>query len=169
MLIPAILKRDEILEGYKRYFYTEDMMYESGGLGNWLPDIKEEPDERRYQYAIVDSHEKLIGYLDYCIDWYKSCAYNFGLLSFDRGNPLVGKELFAEMSKLIHEYKLHRIEWGMVGGNPVERSYDKFCERYGGTKHIFRDAMKDKCGNYRNTVLYEIINDMQKNERKMPQ
>lgn len=159
MLIPAIIKKNEILEGYKRYFYTEDMMYESGGLGNWLPDIKEEPDEGRYQYAIVDSNKKLIGYLDYCIDWYRSCAYNFGLFSFDRGNPLVGKALFVEMNKLIHEYKLHRIEWRMVSGNPVERSYDKFCERYGGTKHIFRDAMKDKYGNYHDDVIYEIINN----------
>lgn len=85
MLIPVILKKEEILEGYKRYFYTQDMMYETGGLGNWLPDIKEAPDEGRYQYAIVVDHsEKLIGYLEYSIDWYKSCAYNFYLIGISK-------------------------------------------------------------------------------------
>ena len=74
MLIPAIIKKNEILEAFKRYYYTDDMMYETGGLSNWLPNIQEETENGRFQYAIVNSEEKLIGYLDYNIDWYTSCA-----------------------------------------------------------------------------------------------
>lgn len=39
MLIPAILKKSEILQNFKKYYYTDDMMYESGGLNNWTPNI----------------------------------------------------------------------------------------------------------------------------------
>lgn len=159
MLIPAIIKKDEILEAFKRYYYSDDMMYETGSLGNWLPDIQDEPEEGKFQYAIVDSNENLIGYLDYYIDWYNSCASRFGLLSFDRGNIIIGKDLYHEINKLIHDYKLHRIEWRMIGGNPVERSYDRFCKKFNGTKHILRDAIKDKYGKYHNDIIYEIIND----------
>lgn len=128
MLVPAILFKDKILEEFKKYYYTEDMMYETGGLTNWLPDIQEETESGRFQYAIVDSKQKLLGYLDYHIDWYSSCASRFGLISFDRGNPTVGRDLYSELNKLINDYKLHRIEWRMIGGNPVEKHYDKFCE-----------------------------------------
>lgn len=159
MLIPAIIKKNEILEAFKRYYYSNDMMYETGNLNNWLPSIQEEPVGGSYQYAIVDKEEKLIGYLDYHVDWYNSCAHRFGLFSFDRGNPIIGKDLFKELNKLINEYKLHRIEWRMVGGNPVERSYDRFCKRFNGTKHVLRDVVKDKYGKYHDDVIYEIINE----------
>lgn len=141
----------------RAYYYTDDMMYESGGLSNWTPDIREEPESGRFQYAIVDSNEKLVGYLDYFVDWYSSCASRFGLMSFDRGNITVGRDLYAELNKLLNEYKLHRIEWRMIGGNPVERSYDRFCNKHNGTKHVLKDAIKDKYGKYHDDIIYEII------------
>jgi hypothetical protein len=159
MLIPAILRKNEILEQFKKYYYSDDMMYETGSLNNWLPNIQEEPEKGMFQYAIVNSSGKLIGYLDYHIDWYSSCASQFGLISFNKGNPLIGRDLYSEINKLIFEYKLHRIEWRMIGGNPAERSYDKLCSKYKGTKHILRDAVKDKYGKYHNDIIYEIILD----------
>lgn len=159
MLIPAIIKKSEILEAFQRYYYSDDMMYETGSLGNWLPNVQEETEDGRFQYAIVDSKEELVGYLEYHIDWYNSCAYRFGIFSFDRGNPIVGKDLLNELRKIIYDYKLHRIEWRMIGGNPVERSYDKFCSKFNGTKHILKDAVKDKYGKYHDDIIYEIINN----------
>ena len=159
MLIPAIIKKNDILESFKRYYYSDDMMYETGSLNNWLPNIQEETETGRFQYAIVDSKENLIGYLDYHIDWYNSCASRFGVISFDRGNPIVGRDLFNELNKLINNYKLHRIEWRMIGGNPVERNYDKFCKMFNGTKHILKDVVKDKYGKYHDDIIYEIINN----------
>lgn len=91
------------------------------------------------------------------IDYYCSKAYNFGLLSFDRGNPVVGEELFNKMEELTK--KLRKIEWRMVGGNPVEKHYDKFCKKHGGNKHILKDSVRDSHGNYHDDIIYEIIND----------
>ena len=48
----------------------------------------------------------------------------------------------------------------MVGGNPVEKHYDKFCKKYNGKKFILTDAVKDKYGKYHNDVIYEIIFDV---------
>lgn len=63
------------------------------------------------------------------------------------------------MNKFINVYKLHRIEWRMVGGNPVERSYYRFCKKFNGSKHILKDAVKDRYGNYHDDIIYEIILD----------
>lgn len=159
MFIPAILKKQEIELAFKKYYYSDEMMFETGSLDNWLPEISENPNAGRYQFAIVDNNEKLIGYVDYTIDWYSSCAHRFGLISFDKGNILIGKAIKEIMDKLINEYHLHRIEWRMIGGNPVERSYDRFCKKYNGNKYVLKDVFKDRQGNYHDDCIYEIIFD----------
>ncbi len=157
ILIPAILYKEEIAREFQKKFYTKDMLFETGSLNNWVPNIANEPDASNYQFAIIDSDKKLIGYLGYCVDWYTSCASQFGLMSFDKGNRIIGLAVYKTMRKLIYEYKLHRIEFRMVGGNPVERHYDKIVSHFGGTKHVLKDAIKDRQGHYRDDVIYEII------------
>ena len=116
MLKPAILYKEEIITSLMENNYTEDMMYYSGYLGNALPSIEEDTNGKLYQYAIVDDG-KLIGYFTYQIDWYSSCVYGCGLFSFDRGNILVGKDVFDKLEELIKT--LHRVEWRAVCGNPA--------------------------------------------------
>lgn len=50
----------------------------------------------------------LIGFLSYSIDYYSSNAYNFGLVSFDKGNPIIGRDLFNKLEELVST--LHRVE-----------------------------------------------------------
>lgn len=155
MLVPAILYKEQIEKEFRKYYYTTDMMYETGGIENWIPQIAERPESWQFQYAIVDNNKKLIGYLGYSVDWYVSKAYNFGLFSFDRGNVLVGKDVFDKLEELTKT--LHRVEWRAVGGNPACRGYDSFIERHSGTKHILKDSIKDKNGEYHDDIIYEIV------------
>lgn len=156
MLVSAILYKDQIIKEFQKYYYTTDMLYETGCMENWTPDIVDCPNESQFQYAIVDKNEKLIGYLGYLVDWYASKAYNFGLFSFDRGNVLVGKDIFDKLEELVNA--LHRIEWRAVGDNPACRGYDNFIKKHNGNKHILKDAIKDKDGNYHDDIIYEIVN-----------
>nr|DAE96003.1 MAG TPA: ribosomal-protein-alanine acetyltransferase [Caudoviricetes sp.] len=156
MLVPAILHKNEILTKIQKYNYTEDMMYYIGYIGNSLPSIEENSDGSIYQYAIVDGG-KLIGYFTYRVDWYSSCVYDFGLFSFDRNNITIGLDIYRELKKIINDYHIHRLEWRMIGGNPVEKHYDKFCQKYRGKKYVLTDVFKDRCGKYHNDVIYEII------------
>ena len=155
MLVPAILYKQEIIKEFQKYYYTTDMLYETGCLSNWNPDIAECPNSSQFQFAIVDKNEKLIGYLEYSIDWYASKACNFGLFSFDRGNVLVGRDVFDKLEELIKT--LHRVEWRAVGGNPACRGYDSFIKRHNGTKHVLKDSIKDKNGKYHDDIIYEIV------------
>ena len=157
MLKPAVLYKDDIIIAFQERYYTDDMMYETGCNENWLPEIADCPDDSTFQFAIVNKSDKCIGYIAFKVDWYSSCAYNFGIMSFDKGNVLIGKSLKEVMDKIIYEFKLHRIEWRMVGGNPIEKHYDRFCNKYNGNKYILHDYCKDKYGNYRDSIIYEVI------------
>ncbi len=155
MLVPAILYREQIQKEFQKYYYTTDMMYETGCLDNWSPNIEVNPDEQTYQYAIVGNDDKLIGFLTFRIDWYCSCAYNFGLFSFDRGNALVGRDVCKKIDELVNRFR--RVEWRAISGNPACRSYDYFIEKYNGNKHVLRDAIRDRAGNYHDDIIYEIV------------
>ena len=156
MLVPAILYKDEIRKRFAEFNYTEDMVFYTGYLGNSLPRIEDSGDGGGYQYAIIDN-DKLIGYFTYSIDWYSSSARCFGLFSFNRNNKLIGLDVRRELRKIINDYHIHRLEWRMVGGNPVEKHYDKFCEKYRGKKFVLTDVIKDRYGKYHDDVIYEII------------
>ena len=81
---------------------------------------------------------------------------NFGLISFYKGNALVGKDIFDKLEELIH--KFHRVEWRAISGNPACRGYDKFVKKHNGKKLILTDVCKDADGNYHDDYIYEIIN-----------
>lgn len=156
MLKPAFLYKDEIYKRFAELKYSKEMFLYTGYFGNSIPTIDAADDGLIYQYAIVDNN-RLIGYFTYQIDWYTSCANCFGLVSFDKNNRIIGLDAYRELKRIIAEYNLHRIEWRMVGGNPVEKHYDKFCKRYNGRKILLYDAIKDKYGNYHNDIIYEIV------------
>ena len=156
MLKPAILYKDEILKNFCEYKYSEDMMFYMGWLGDEIPDITENSDGNIYQYAILNDN-RVIGYFTYYIDWYSSCVSNFGLYSFDKNNKIIGIDVYRELKKIINKYHIHRIEWRMISGNPVEKHYDKFCKKYNGKKFVFTDCIKDRSGSYHNDIVYEII------------
>lgn len=155
MLVPAILYKDQITKEFQKYYYTTDMMYETGGIGNWTPEITDCPEDWQFQYAIVNEDKKLIGYLGYYVDWYASRAYNFGLFSFDRGNALIGRDVFRKLEELVG--KFHRVEWRAVSENPACRGYDNFIKKHNGKKHILKDSIRDKDGNYHDDIIYEIV------------
>lgn len=156
MLVPAILYKDEIHKRFVEYNYTEDMIYYTGYLGNSLPLIKDEDEGGLYQYAIVENGN-LIGYFTYQIDWYSSCAHWFGLFAFERRKKIIGIDVYRELRKIINDYHIHRLEWRMIGGNPVEKHYDRFCKKYNGKKFVLTDALKDRHGIYHDDIIYEII------------
>lgn len=158
MLIPAMLYRDEIITAFKKHIYNNDMIFYSGWNGYSLPEISDEFDGINYRFAIID-HDNVVGYFCYTYDTYSDCLRNFGLYSFDRTNQTIGKDVYLQIRRLLKEYKPHRMEWRMIGGNPVEKHYDRFCKKYRGKKFILTDAIKDRYGKYHNDVIYEIIFD----------
>ena len=158
MLKPAICYKEQIENALKEYFYSDDMMYYVGDIDSYLLQVNDSGENGRYQWAVVDSKDKLIGYIDYTVDRYSSRACNFGAFSFDKGNPLMGKELYGLFEKLINT--LHRVEFRAVSGNPAVKGYDKFLQKHSdiGKKHVLKDVFKDANGKYHDDYIYEFVN-----------
>lgn len=159
MLRPAILYKEEIEQEIRKKYYTDDMFYASASLENFMPSIKDDATyEGCFRYAVIDDADKLIGYIEYQVNYYVSRASMFLMFSF--ADTLKEKYQFG---KTVHEiidgltHQVHSIEWRAVQGNPACRAYDKIAERYHGNKLVYRDACRDKYGNYHDDYTYEII------------
>lgn len=154
MLKPAILFKDELERKFKEQIYTNDFFFYAGYDGcAYIPEIKME--DFSYQYAIVDG-DNVIGYFSYSLNTCSDTINNFGLYSFDRGNAIIGKDLLRKMKELVKAH--HRIEWRMIGGNPIKRHYDRFCKRCGGNIVKLCEAVRTPSGDYADEYIYEIVN-----------
>ena len=163
MLKPAILYKNEIEKHFAEVMYSDDYFYYTGYVHEHeLPKV--EPANNVYQWAIINSTNEVIGWFAYRIDPANDNVYNFGLYSFDKGNALIGRDVFKKMEELIAHHR--RIEWRVIDGNPVIRSYDKLCKRYNGHKVSFHKVTKGLDVIYRNKYVYEILseNEEDKNE-----
>ena len=68
---------------------------------------------------------------------------------------MIGREVFHKLDELVNRF--HRVEWRAISGNPACRSYDSFIEKYNGNKHVLKDAIRDRTGNYHDDIIYEIV------------
>ena len=159
MLKPAIIYKDEIERKFNEQLYTQDFFYYTGYDGStYIPEIKRE--DFLFQYVIIDGNkpigQNVIGYFSYRLNTLSDTINNFGLYSFDRGNPIIGRDILKKMKELVQSH--HRVEWRMIAGNPVKRHYDKFCRRYGGVVVKLHEAVKSTSGEYVDEYIYEIVN-----------
>lgn len=155
MLVPAISRKTELEQLFAEHLYDKDMFFYNGYPHcNMIPDIT--PKENIYKWVIVDK-DKVIGYFTYFIDTHCSNVCSFGLYSFDRGNPVLGFDVYTKMKELIKQY--HRIEWRMIDGNPVQKHYDRLCNRYNGNRVMLHSVVRDEKGNYHDEYIYEIVKE----------
>ena len=154
MLVPAILYKSEIEKSFAKKLYSNDFfLYTGDAHYNVLPEINTE--KNLYQYAIINK-DKLIGYFAYSVNPSLDCVNNFGLISFSKGNYIIGRDILGKLENLIKYH--HRVEWFMVGNNPAKKHYDKLCLKYGGNIIKLQDVVKDPDGNYLDGYIYEIVN-----------
>lgn len=172
MLKPAMLYKDELEKKFAEVMYDNDyFLYMGYAHGHELPKIGTFDNE--YQWAIVSPKrvtyvdeygditepteipEKIIGWFAYRVQPETDTVLNFGLYSFDRGNPVIGEDVFYKMKELVEKHR--RLEWRVIGGNPVIKHYDKFCWRNGGNKVTLHGVTKDHNGVYRDEHIYEIL------------
>ena len=161
MLEPAIAHRDELVSLFAKEIYSDDYFYYVG-YPHWfgIPEIGTASGDEGWgcdvRWAILDG-EKVIGYFAYRIDSICNSVSRFGLYSFDRGNPIIGIDIFRKLEELVKRF--HRVEWRVVEGNPVIRHYDRFCERHRGRKVVLHHATKGPDGEYLDEYLYEIVKE----------
>lgn len=169
MLVPAITYKETIEQEFKKIQYSDKYLWYTGSIDNYDIEVKTEGD--KFAFAIITyihSREVLAGYVSFRVDWYCSMAYNFSLIKFLDASMVMARAI-REVMRMVESFNLHRIDFRCVSGNPAEFSYwriMKLVEKSGKwhwNEIKFTDNIRDKQGNYHDTIVYELIR-RQKNE-----
>lgn len=177
MLVPAITYKETIEQEFQKIQYSNKYLWYTGSIDNYDMEVKTEGD--KFAFAIV-YQEELIGYVSFRVDWYCSMAYNFGLIKFKSevkdkekvnnwGCPVIvntSRIMFIaiwEVIRMIESFNLHRIDFRCVSGNPARNHYSRISRKirdqgkYDFNLMVFTDNIRDKQGNYHNTIVYELL------------
>lgn len=84
------------------------------------------------QFVSIDSKGKIIGMIGYHVDREANMATGFGAINFSDNKVVFGKDLAQVIDDIFCKFNMRKLEFFVIVGNPIERSYDRMIAQYGG-------------------------------------
>ena len=162
MLIPAVVYKDEIIQYSNKLRYSTQMMYYNGCVETGPMNIESESTEGRYQWAVVDDNNELVGYIGYAVDYFSGCVYGFGLISFKNNKRAMSAGVLRAIKHILSMHP-HRVEWRCIGDNPALIGYKKIVDRivkknnFTDNVVVLHDTFKDAQGVYHDCCIFELL------------
>lgn len=137
-------------EKYKNYNY--DTYYRKLNVENetW----------NTHQFVSLDNNGNVIGYIDYSVNRQTYNCSNLAIINFSNNKIIFGMDVGQVLTDMFEKFKFNKVSFSVVVGNPIEKSYDKMVNRYGGRiVGICEKETKLIDGEYYDVKLYEITRD----------
>ena len=122
----------------------------------------------RHEFVSLNKLGEIQGYIGYSID--REMDYVTGIWTLNFGNTSFefGKDLLKCLDDIFVKFKFKKIKYCVNVGNPVESTYDKLTQKYGG--RIVGTYIKDSKlidGEYYDVKVYEMfLEDYLKNKKR---
>lgn len=155
MLEPAI-KYKEQLENLQYNIWFEDK-YKYWNSDTYYNSMQIESDTwNKHQFVSVYNGE-VIGLIEYSIVRSSDIACNLSIINFSNDKIIFGKDLIQALKDIFEKYKFRKLQFSVIIGNPIEKTYDKMINKYGGRiVGVYKDDAKLIDGEYYDRKLYEI-------------
>lgn len=121
---------------------------------------KKNGDWNSRQFVSLNSSGSIIGLIGYGINRTTETANGFGAINFSDDKFTFGLDLGKVVDDIFCKFNMRKLEFSVVVGNPIEKSYDKMVGKYGGRiTGILRGHYKLIDNNYYDKKMYEIFRD----------
>lgn len=150
------LNHEEKLQKAMRKIWFNDK-YKFYSMGGYWEDIQLAKDTyRQHQFVSINQNGDVLGYISYTIDRGTNSVYDFGIVGFADNKIIFGNDIKTVIKNIFKQF--NKINFYVVVGNPVEKMYDRFIEKYGGRIcGYFCDNAKLTDGKLYDTKCYEIL------------
>lgn len=162
MLDLAYKYEDEIRNKMFDTWYDEKYMYyySSARHSVWMNPKPEDGDWDNRHFVSLNSDGEVIGVIDYHIDRECDMATWFGAINFTDNKAIFGMDLAQVIDDIFCKFNMRKLEFAVIVGNPIEKSYDRMVEQYGGQiTGIKHKHVKLLDGNYYDHKDYEIFRE----------
>ena len=112
----------------------------------------------RHQFVSLDKEGNVIGYISYSISRADNSAHSLSIMNFSDNKVVFGMDLGQALKDIFEKYKFRKLNFIVVVGNPIEKSYDKMIKKYGGRiVGTYKEDVKLIDGEYYDKKSYEIL------------
>lgn len=165
MLSNGRLFKDEIKKEHLRVWYDEQYQYYFGSYNNspWFDD-EDKGDFNTRVFASLDPKDNsVIGMISYHIDRVANNVTQFAVINYHiddiRKKVIYGRDVAQVIDDIFVRFNHHKMEWFVIQGNPIEKSYDRLCEQLGGRIiGTITDATVIN-GRFHNDKMYELMQE----------
>lgn len=160
-LVNAKLYEDQIKKKMFEVWYDEKYQYYFGGSQRRDFSIPNNSNDGLCRaFAVLNDKNDLLGVIRYYVDFEAKVAQWFGAINFTDDKITFGRALFQVITDCFIKFGLEVVEWNVICGNPIERSYDRLCNKFGGRiVGIRHKRAMDLSGNIHDEKIYEILRE----------
>lgn len=156
MLEPAIKYRDQLEKLQYDIWFDDKYKYWNCDTYYQSMQIDDNTWNKHQFVSVCDG--MVIGYISYNISRAENYAYCLSIINFSDNKIAFGIDLGQALRDIFERYKFRKLNFSVVIGNPIEKSYDKMIEKYGGRiVGIYKEDVKLIDGEYYDKKLYEIF------------
>lgn len=156
MLELAIKYRDQ-LENIQYDVWFEDK-YKYWNCDTFYNSLQIDTDTwNRHQFVSV-KNDVVIGYIEYSISRSSNSVSSLSIINFTDDKVAFAMDLKHVLTDIFEKYKFRKINFSVIIGNPIEKSYDKMVKKYGGRiVGTYKDDVVLIDGEYYDRKTYEIL------------
>ena len=157
MLEPAIKYKEQLEKA--QYGVWFDNKYKFWNCDVYYKTLEIDTDTwNRHQFVSLDKKGNVIGYIAYSISRADNSAHSLSIMNFSDNKITFGMDLGQALKDIFEKYKFRKLNFIVVVGNPIEKSYDKMIKKYGGRiVGTYKEDVKLIDGEYYDKKLYEIL------------
>lgn len=138
-----------------------DEKYKYYYVGGWHREyVSPEDDWEKMCFVSLDINGDILGCISYSLDRNTGSAYDFGAMNFTDNKLTFGMDLYQAIDDIFCKFNMERLEFNVVCGNPIEKSYDKMIAKFGGRiVGIRKRAAKLLDNQLYDDKIYEILRE----------
>ena len=149
--LQQLFKKIIFQEKYKYYNYSNYWTYNLKLSENSWDSI---------EMVSVDEQDNVRGFLSASIARDSDKVSSLGMINFYDINVVFAKDMYKFIKDLFLKFNFRKIEFTVVVGNPIEKMYDKYIQKYNGRiVGIKKQSTKLQDNKYYDVKMYEIFRD----------
>ncbi|HEY9187330.1 MAG TPA: hypothetical protein VIR55_05445 [Ignavibacteria bacterium] len=161
MLKYAHIYKEELQEKYCEIILDDDYKYYNN-CSWWENEIELSEDTwDSIDFVSVDESNNVLGFMSAEISRGNDKISCIAVLNFSKkGNYTFSKDLYKFLIDLFTKYNIRKIEYTVNVGNPIEKMFDKYTEKYGGRIiGVTKESIKLHDNKYYDSKKYEMFKE----------
>lgn len=157
MLDIALNHSEELKQKFRSIWFKEKYKYWANANYYTEWEAQQNTWEEHQITSIKDG--KVIGYIAYGIDRSSDVVRGLNIINFQNETSMTfSMDLGIALRNIFEKYKFRKLCFSVIIGNPIEKAYDKLCQKYGGRiVGIQKSNVKLIDGDFYDEKLYEIF------------